>query len=149
MLHRQVVVGLRAVERLLGTVVDAGDAQSGELQADRVGDLLVASGGAIARAETSFGVAVDHVVIVEHRHVIPPHLAVGAKLVVASELREEFARVAEPLDRPGEDVHGVTEIERGVEVPPEHIQVRAREPGPAGDLAKDEEVLLADALAYS
>src|SRR5581483_11574199 len=62
---RALVAVLRPVERLLGAVVDAGDAERGELDADRVGDLQRGGRQRVVGGEAALAGPADHVVVVE------------------------------------------------------------------------------------
>nr|BFE78498.1 hypothetical protein GCM10020093_010990 [Planobispora longispora] len=79
---------------------------------------------AAARAEPPLGAA-DHVVVVQYRHVVAAGLAVAAEDVVPAELAEELRGRGGSLDQVGQEPGGLADVEHGVDVAAEDVQVVA------------------------
>ena len=146
--HRldRVVVGvLGAVEGLLRAVVDGRHPWRRELHADDVGGLLPDQRCRAARGEAGLVTARRHVVVVDDGHDEAAQLAELAEARPEVVEGEELGRVVQALHEGGHDVGIGDDAEHGIEVAAQEVDVARGDAG-VGDLARDEEVLLADRL---
>ncbi len=128
-------------EGLFRAVVDARDPEREQLHGDRAGDVQVGSG---TRREAQLGPE-DVIVVVEDRDVPVADVAVRTDDRPAGvEPVEVGARRPPSLGHGGQGRSHLADVERSVEVAIEHVQVAVLGEVTAGDLAGEEEVLLAD-----
>jgi hypothetical protein len=141
----EVVAGVAAVERLLGAVVDARNAERGELRAHRVRDLHMALGNGVPSGEACF--RAHHVVVVEDRDMIAACLAVAVGVVWAEKVEEARSKLELPFTKPASTWDGQPISSTGVDVAAEDLEIVARHVR-AGHLADSQKFPLIDS-AYS
>src|SRR6266446_3209961 len=132
---------LRSGKRLLGAVIDAGNAEREELDRDAGNHLMVRGS---VRGKTQF-LAEDLVVVVENRYMLVAEVAVRPKRVLRRiEAVEIGARQRQTLGHSNERRPHLADVERGIEVAVENVEVTLFGEIAAGDLADQEEIVLTD-----